>query len=733
LLVLAIKPVRLYVDALDEMGYDAATRIMRFFKELVSEAKRARKALSICFSCRRFPIVTLDCGLEILVEDENLPGITNYVHGAFEDSGLQGEKAQVLGTMIIERAAGLFMWVVLVTPRIIRQCLRGIRLQTIQAEIERLPQKLHDLYAAILRDIPDNERRHSLLLIQWIRFALRPLSLREMRVALAVGAGPPRNSLREYMNTDVYVETDEDMARRVTDLSTGLAEVRTRGRRTNIHLIHQSVEEYLAEGGTDLLGEATTGEAAIGQANLHLSLSCVLYLGTDEISSLREDDIGMDREISSTYATSSDDGDSTCRHELEEMYPLVTYATLSWLQHAHYAATYLPHSALLPVLLKFHPPSNMRMKQWIRLVRAFEFRPNAIPATETTIFHIVARYGFSGVIPALFDLGDAHVDLRDGGGRTPLSYAAEEGHDTVVQQLLSCDGVDINAEDQRYRRTPLVWAARGGHESVVGQLLACDNVEVNWKDRCGMTPLSWAAFRGHMRIVEMLLVHADIQVDAMDKCNQTPLSKAAQGGHDAIVLKLLSHSGVDPDSKDIYGRSPLSRAAGEGHNMAEELLHNGPKSNLEMQDGFGGLILRRVPGEDGPPVVLSADKENLDDNSRVFQGKPQANWMICRIYPYTEPYTEGLVSFGKGHTKIVRLLLQRGVDSCSGDIFERPSISWAAERGAPLQLSHFLPTMVMLGSIPKTLSMSGHHSRGRLEGAIRWLSSYFLLAVFRLM
>ena len=51
-------------------------------------------------------------------------------------------------------------------------------------------------------------------------------------------------------------------------------------------------------------------------------------------------------------------------------------------------------------------------------------------------------------------------------GQTPLSRAAEKGHEAVVKLLLETGEVDINSKNQD-NQTPLSLAAEQGHEAVV--------------------------------------------------------------------------------------------------------------------------------------------------------------------------------------------------------------------------------------------------------------------------
>jgi len=59
--------------------------------------------------------------------------------------------------------------------------------------------------------------------------------------------------------------------------------------------------------------------------------------------------------------------------------------------------------------------------------------------------------------------------------------------------------------DTKYDRTPLSWAAERGHEAVVKLLLATGKADVNSTDKYGRTPLSWAAGNRHKAVVKLLV------------------------------------------------------------------------------------------------------------------------------------------------------------------------------------------------------------------------------------
>jgi ankyrin repeat protein len=66
----------------------------------------------------------------------------------------------------------------------------------------------------------------------------------------------------------------------------------------------------------------------------------------------------------------------------------------------------------------------------------------------------------------LLDTGEVEADLKDFNDRTPLTWAAINGHEAVVQLLLNTSNVDFNSQDI-FDETPLSYATHIGHEAVI--------------------------------------------------------------------------------------------------------------------------------------------------------------------------------------------------------------------------------------------------------------------------
>ena len=65
-------------------------------------------------------------------------------------------------------------------------------------------------------------------------------------------------------------------------------------------------------------------------------------------------------------------------------------------------------------------------------------------------------------------------------------------------KLLLEKGAELESKDTEYGQTPLSWAAENGHEAVV-KLLLEKGAEPKHKDYNGQTPLSWRRRTGMRR------------------------------------------------------------------------------------------------------------------------------------------------------------------------------------------------------------------------------------------
>ncbi|KAJ0130906.1 hypothetical protein HZ326_26001 [Fusarium oxysporum f. sp. albedinis] len=142
--------------------------------------------------------------------------------------------------LIIKHAQGVFIWVYLVVDQILDLDNGGRGLREVEDEIYSIPPELDDLYHDLIRNM--DERPASLKLIQWICFAVRPLSLEELQWAMLVDADCPHKSLRECKNKKDYISDSDRMKRRVQTLSRGLAEVTLDAK--VVQFIHQSVKDF---------------------------------------------------------------------------------------------------------------------------------------------------------------------------------------------------------------------------------------------------------------------------------------------------------------------------------------------------------------------------------------------------------------------------------------------------------------------------------------------------------
>ncbi|KAL7803977.1 hypothetical protein V8C43DRAFT_320587 [Trichoderma afarasin] len=574
--LLIVRSIWLFVDALDECGEVHAKDLVRKFKlliEMIPPLSTSGKQLRICCSCRHYPILSSPALLEVCLEKENRRDISTYVRS--ELSSCVELIPIGIPYSIIDRSSGVFLWAELVVKLVVDLGLNGEGPTKIMAAVRSIPESLDELYYGLI----ENMTAASLKLIKWICFARQPLSVDELRWALAINAD--YSSLNACQNAEDYIPDDNRMKKQIVKLSRGLAEFTT-GHRPIVQFIHQSVKDFFLDKGFISLN------AVIGTSHLELFKICIQYFAMEEVVRLASD---KEKKVPRgnfpflRYATFSmvehlkkSDGFDTASEGVLELFEQSSDPLNTWTEiHYEIDSSIQVYSADSPVrdsgLAHLAAKHNIQgiMNVVVQSDSITTFGVDSKDSYGMTPLAWAARYGHEDMCKLLLATGQAEIDWKDIFGRSALSSAAEKGHEAVVKRLLDTGQVEINGKDI-FSRSALLFAAENGHEAVVKLLLATGQTEINWEDINGWTALLSAAKNGHETVVKLLLATGQAEIDWKDLFGRSALSLATENGHEAVVKLLLDTGQAEIDWKDLFGQSALSLATDRGYEAIVKLL-----------------------------------------------------------------------------------------------------------------------------------------------------------------
>lgn len=144
----------------------------------------------------------------------------------------------------------------------------------IRRRLRNVPEKLSEVYEHILEHVIDRDNRpRTLLLLQWVCLARQLLTVTGLRIVVAVTKAKTSPDRLCYQDTEDFVETDARMEKLIVNLSGGLMETIGNdgetesddgetesdggGMGTNVHVIHQSVNDFLVLHGLAILSSIT--------------------------------------------------------------------------------------------------------------------------------------------------------------------------------------------------------------------------------------------------------------------------------------------------------------------------------------------------------------------------------------------------------------------------------------------------------------------------------------------
>jgi ankyrin repeat protein len=711
-----------FIDALDECDEQQVVEMVQYFEDLAEQSTAKSVSFRICFSSRHYPYIEIERGIRLTLEDQ--PGHAMDLE-AYVSSRLQIKEAALseeIRSQLLNKAAGVFMWVVLVVDILNKEYRHGG--MSMRKRLTEIPSDLSGLFKDILQR--DNENMEALLLcILWILYAKRPLQLIEFYHALWAGL-----SLEGLVDDEIPDTISGDLdryGRYVISSSKGLAET-TKSKQPTVQFIHESVRDFLIKdnGLRDIWPELGLDFAS--PSHEKLKHCCRHYMNQRSVTEYTVM-LGFMIEPVSDHRQSKDQNDKLAGREfIWNEFPFLEYASQHLLHHADAAASLVPQDKFL---------SSFLVHKWIKLNNLFEKFKNREYTENASLLYIFADKGFAALIrtllkekPKIHVLGERYryplfaalanghkdcvaallnlpsitfkgVDIAEGFNsrkdfkaysyQTPLSWAAQTGHtgfvELLLQQNLFVDELDKEG------RTPIFRAAKNGHEATV-RLLIEKGAEVNNRDGSGSTLLSLALESGH-EVMVRLLIEKGAAVNTSAEFTFKMLAWAIEGGREAIV-KLLNNAGADFNAKAVDGQTPLALAAMYGHGTITRLLiEQGANVNTIDIYGFTPVARAVESGHEGIVRLLIEQGANVNTID-IYGFTPVARAVesghegIVRLLIkkgadfHTEDvygYTPLRLAIMNGHEAIVKLLIEKGADSVTENLHRQTPIPLAAESG----------------------------------------------------
>ncbi|KAF5247215.1 hypothetical protein FANTH_6472 [Fusarium anthophilum] len=569
---------RCFIDALDECDEQQVMDLVEYFEGLAEQCSEDNVDLRICFSSRHYPYIDIKFGIRIILEEQmgHASDLESYIK-----SNLRVKDRKLLAELqekMLEKAAGVFLWVVLVVDIMNKENCRG-RL-AMRKRLEQVPSGLTDLFKDLLKR--DNSNMEELQLsLFWILLSQRPLKPDEYYHA--IWSGLYLEGLADLDIPEVDTEDSEDcFARCVISSSKGLAEI-TKVKQPRVQFIHESVRDFLIKdkGLHELWPELGPDWESVGHDRL--KMCCYSY---------------FEFVLEEGQLEAADYEPLDCR---VEAYPLLQYASQFVLHHSELAANTADQQTFL---------ESFRTSVWKRVVNAFEKFKVRRYSPAAGLLYILADREHSSLIRTRLESGaNIYVPSEKDRYVYPLIAAMAKGNKASVLALLHLpsalyEGMDItegllpNIDAGGSLRTPLSWACENGHFGIARVLVERDAHPID--DGAANSPLMLASKNGHIDIARWLVSH-DADVNRRHK-KESPIWLALSNGHTEIV-ELLLNAGADPNTHGIKDAPLLCVAVENGHEKVVKLLVE-KGADVEAKSSFKMTLLHLAAMKKGSVAIM---------------------------------------------------------------------------------------------------------------------------------
>ncbi|KAL6788179.1 hypothetical protein J3E68DRAFT_131550 [Trichoderma sp. SZMC 28012] len=678
------RSVTIFVDALDECNKHQVSDMVCFFEELCESAQESQVRLQVCFSSRHYPTITIEKGIEVVLEAE--PGHIEDIEYYIKSKLRLGKSAQApsLRSEILNRSSNIFLWVVLVLDILNREYPNSI--QKMRDRLKEIPPELNDLFEMILtRDGENLDKLH--LCLKWILFTNRPLKPQELYFAVKLSYDEECSGYWDQNDIEL-----EEIKTFVRSSSKGLAEV-TRNKASEVQFIHESVRDFLLSKYETQWSEVSGN--FMGSSHELLRDGCLAQL-----NNLALQDAGIVDPLPTASSTAG------LRQTIRSNYPFLEYSVLNSLRHADSAQ----HSGID----QEHCLVDFPLNKWILLHNVIEQHQIRRYTNSVSLLYILAErnlVNLIGIHPERSKFFDIEDEIERYGN--PIFAAlAINNHEVVntfvrlltaflpsgspLQELCrlyrrNTTGSKIFKRDFTFRRNfdILSLLQQERDETLICAFLTLRGTSVGYDPFISTSPSDvapdyktsnlglhfsknikqeqlflWAAENGYKAVIQVLLTQYSVNPNCVFDGRDTPLLKAAKNNHEAIIQLLFTQTGVDLNYEDYHGSTPLFCAVKNKCETVIQLFLTQAGVNLNCKDNNGHtpLLYAASYGHEAVAQLLLA--KGADPDYEDNHGQTPLIWAA-----------------GNGHEAIIQLLLMKGADLGCKDDCGRTPLTYAASNG----------------------------------------------------
>lgn len=224
---------------------------------------------------------------------------------------------------------------------------------------------------------------------------------------------------------------------------------------------------------------------------------------------------------------------------------------------------------------------------------------------------------------ALLDLG-ADPNILNVGLLSPLHVAVSQGHNNLVELLLSYSATDCNLQGD-LGNTPVILACSINNCEALSTLLN-HGARLCQQNKLGHFPMHAAAFAGAKKAMEVILKageklghQAEVHINYLDKSKSSPLHLAVRGGN-IETIRLCIATGARIDQQQNDRSTPLHLACTQGATEVVKLMLSSfdqVEDIINLTDGACQTPLHRATIFDHTELAkylisLGADLNSID-------------------------------------------------------------------------------------------------------------------------